>query len=121
MNLLNYIPEGKDQAISRERLARVTGKNDRVVRDMIMYLRMAGCKIVSSSKGKGYYLGTDREYELFEKEQVRRAMSILRVFGDKYVIVQMAPDMPSGYGKVIPVKAHFRNYKNIQVEGQVRF
>ena len=120
MNLLNYIPQGKDHPITRERLVRLTGKNDRVIRDMIMYLRMSGCKIVSSSKGKGYYIGTDREYELFEKEQVRRAMSIPRVFGDKYIVVQMHPDTQTS-SKPIPVKAHFRNYKNIQVEGQVTF
>ena len=47
-------------------------------------------------------------------------MSILRVFGEKYIVVQMYPDMQADR-KIIPVKAHFRNYKNIQVEGQVTF
>lgn len=80
MNVIDCIPIGKKNAISRERLAACTGLRDRAVRDTIHNLRLSGNKIISSSNAKGYYIGTDEEWAAFRKEQFSRARSILEVF-----------------------------------------
>lgn len=58
--LYNIIPYGKDQAISRERLVQLLGKDDRKVRSDIKELRMQGFIICSDTKHKGYWKPTKR-------------------------------------------------------------
>lgn len=55
MNILDNIPFGKDNAISRERLVQLTGMTDRAIRKSIQELREDGEIILSSSHGKGYW------------------------------------------------------------------
>ena len=59
MELLNLIPYGRDNAVSRADLVRLTGWNDRKVRDEIKRLLRNGERILSSSSAKGYWRSDD--------------------------------------------------------------
>ena len=66
MNILDYIPNGKDNAISRSRLCQMTGLSDRDVRSYISNARLETV-ILNNSDGSGYYRPL-----LTEKEEVRK-------------------------------------------------
>jgi hypothetical protein len=66
MNILDYIPNGKDNAISRLRLCQMTGLSDREVRSYISNARLETV-ILNNSDGSGYYRPL-----LTEKEEVRK-------------------------------------------------
>ena len=53
-NILNYIPKGRANAITRSELCRKTGFQDRQVRDLIHYARREE-SILNLSDGKGYF------------------------------------------------------------------
>lgn len=55
MNILDFIPYGKNNAISRQELVMRTGMTDRAIRRAIQLLREDGEIILSSSHGKGYW------------------------------------------------------------------
>lgn len=61
MNIIDLIPRGKENAITRERLCEITGMHDRTVRGYIHAARENGEMIISSTGRKGYYLPTNRE------------------------------------------------------------
>lgn len=61
MNILDFIPTGKENAISREALVFKTGVCDREVRKLIEDERINGAMIVSFSDSKGYYIATREE------------------------------------------------------------
>jgi hypothetical protein len=76
--IVNYIPYGKDNAISREQLMYKTGLADRQVRHKIELARRAGALINNDQDGSGYYQSIDldalaRQY----KQDTARAMAIL--------------------------------------------
>lgn len=82
MNIIDYIPKGYENAISRKALSNITGLNDRVIRNMIEEARRETI-IISNNDGSGYWLypdnPTDKEKELLErfvKQQESRAKSI---------------------------------------------
>lgn len=54
MNISDYIPFGKDNAISRTQLAKVTGLSDRDLREVISLARR-NTVILNLSNGKGYF------------------------------------------------------------------
>lgn len=54
MNISEYIPFGKDNAISRERLSKVTGLSDRDLREEIAMARR-NTVILNLSNGQGYF------------------------------------------------------------------
>lgn len=58
MDILNFIPYGEDNAISREELARLTGQHDRINRQKIHIARRY--KPILSTK-KGYYQPTEKD------------------------------------------------------------
>lgn len=73
MELLNLIPYGKENAISRKDLSKLTGWDDRRVRDEIKRLMRNGERILSSSSAKGYWRSDDPdEIERFLKESDNR-------------------------------------------------
>lgn len=73
-----YIPTGKDRAVTREYLCRVTGLPDRAVREGIERARRAGNIIINDQSGAGYYKSEDiREIAKQYKQNERRALSIL--------------------------------------------
>ena len=82
INIIDYIPEGVDRAISRRNLCIATGLNDRVVRELIEEARR-NTIIISNTDGSGYWLYPDNptphEKNLlnkYVKQQERRAKSI---------------------------------------------
>ena len=77
MHITDYIPRGRDQAVSRQELARRTGLPDRENRKLIEQARAAGEQIVSSSAARGYYIADSAwEWEQFVREQERRARTL---------------------------------------------
>lgn len=82
MDIINYIPEGFENAISRKQLCKKTGLGDRVVRKLIEEARRETI-IVSNNDGSGYWIypenPTEHERHLltvFVRQQERRAKSI---------------------------------------------
>ena len=82
IDIVNYIPEGCEHAISRRNLCIATGLNDRVVRELIEEARRTTI-IISNTDGSGYWLypetPTQKEIHLlnrYVKQQERRAKSI---------------------------------------------
>ena len=82
MQIINYIPQGSANAISRKDLVAKTGYTDRKIRDLIEEARRETI-IISNNDGSGYWLypdnPTEREKELLEryvKQQESRAKSI---------------------------------------------
>lgn len=82
MNIVDYIPEGFENAISRKNLCIATGLQDRVVRRLIEEARRETI-IIANDDGSGYWLypnnPTEEEKILlkkFVKQQESRAKSI---------------------------------------------
>ena len=77
--MLELIPHGKENAISREELVRLTGLDDRTVRQEIARLRESGEIILSTSRQKGYWQSDDPvEINEYRIELKRREMSLAR-------------------------------------------
>ena len=78
MDIMTYIGVGKEAAITRSELARLTNLPDRKVREQIEAARRNGELIVNAGDGAGYYISDNideltRQYRMNEN----RAMSIL--------------------------------------------
>ena len=54
MNIADYIPFGKDNAISRKGLSEITGLSDRKLREVIA-LERRNTIIINLSNGQGYF------------------------------------------------------------------
>ena len=80
MNILNLIPQGKANAISRTELRYITKLNDRVMRELIEQERRKGAIILNLQDGRGYFRPAPDEMDDVlrqYKQNDRRAMSIL--------------------------------------------
>lgn len=78
MNILDYIPVGKGNAVTRKRLVAMTGLDDRAVRKHIENQRAKGAFILNFQDGKGYFQSTDTEDLLHQFRLNRsRAMTVL--------------------------------------------
>lgn len=82
INIVDYIPEGSERAISRKELCQLTGLTDRNVRNLIEAARRETI-IISNNDGSGYWLypedPTEHEKQMlykFVKQQESRAKSI---------------------------------------------
>ena len=78
MNITDFIPVGKDNAISRSQLVKLTGLSDRIIRDMIA-LERRNTAILNLQNGAGYYIPSESEkadLERFIKQEEARAKSI---------------------------------------------
>jgi len=79
MSILDYIPTGKDNAVTRAQLCAQTGLGDRAVRKLIEIARVEGAVIVNHQDGKGYYISDDpKDIRRQIATNNSRAMSILR-------------------------------------------
>ncbi len=77
MNLLDFIPKGKENAVSRSELAIKTGLDDRTIRNEIKRLVKRGVPILSSSHTRGYWLSDNLdEIESYIKETDNRRKSL---------------------------------------------
>lgn len=77
MNIADFIPLGMKNAITREELRKLTGLNDRQIREMISQKRRE-IPIISLDN-KGYFIPTKEEKPLVEKwvnQEKHRAKSI---------------------------------------------
>ncbi len=82
MNIIDYIPKGFENAISRKNLCITTGLDDRIIRKLIEEARRHTI-IISNTDGSGYWIFPDNptEYETmmlrkYVKQQESRAKSI---------------------------------------------
>lgn len=79
LNITTYIPEGKENAVTREQLCSLTGLSDRSVRQLIENARMEGVLIINAQDGKGYFRSNDvKDIRRQLNANNKRAMSILR-------------------------------------------
>lgn len=70
MNIVDFIPRGHKNAVSRKDLCRRTGLNDRIIRKLIEEARR-NTIIISNNDGSGYWIFPDEPTET-EKEMLRR-------------------------------------------------
>ena len=78
MGIETYIPFGRENAVTRTELRRITGKSDRKIREEIEQARREGHIIINNQDGRGYYRTDDPDEIAREYRQLRRrAMSIL--------------------------------------------
>lgn len=77
MNILDFIPYGKENAVKRSTLCALTGMNDRKVREMIEQEKRKGEIIINAQDGNGYYRSSDIADVMAQFRQTfRRAMSL---------------------------------------------
>jgi len=77
MNLIELIPEGKENAVTKARLTEITGLTDRVVRLTVAQERKRGKVILSDCSGAGYYRPSNHSDSFrFVKSMRHRAKEI---------------------------------------------
>lgn len=115
MDILQYIPKGRENAISRDSLSRLTRLPDRENRKLIRIARENGIAVLSSSSGKGYWLSDSPvEIRQLSKEYLRRGKSNYEV---AYALARNAADREGE--ELILVRPHFRRVKRREIEGQM--
>lgn len=72
-SITDYIPTGKENAVTRAYLRVVTGLPDRKIREEIEQARRKGAIIINAQDGAGYYQSED----IRDIQNERRALSIL--------------------------------------------
>lgn len=78
--IINFIPFGKENAISRHRLATLVGCSDRKMRTFINQARKKNV-IINSQDGRGYYRPTIKDVAAvrkFKKQEENRAKEIFK-------------------------------------------
>lgn len=118
LDILQYIPHGKENAISRNELSRLLKLPDRQVRKLIEQKRQRGIPILSSSREKGYWLSEDiSEIQAFLKESENRIKTEKRNTSE----IKRRYNTESGSGYTV-VREHIRRLgKQDDVEGQIGF
>lgn len=122
MNIADYIPEGRENAVSRAELARLTGMPDRNIRDAIKAANKAltakNKAILSTSGKSGYWISTSREeMEAYLAESSRRSRS---QYQNDAPIRELVRRM-GGAGTVHVTDYYCRLRKSIpEVEGQIK-
>ena len=77
MNLLQYIPVGKENAITRSEISSLTGLDERTIRRQIKEYVEKGIPVLSSSHHKGYWIAQNiDEIEEYLKECDNRRNSL---------------------------------------------
>lgn len=78
MQITDYIPFGHDKAVTRRTLCRMTGMQDRAVRQMIENAQRNGAVILNLQDGAGYFQSDDvEEMHLYYRQEKSRALSTL--------------------------------------------
>lgn len=78
--MIELIPVGAENAISRSELSRLCGLNDRQMRQEIENLRHNGATVLNMQDGNGYFVPSEEDIEKVRaayKTNERRAKSIL--------------------------------------------
>lgn len=79
--ILDLIPTGAENAITRAELAAKAGMSDRRTREAVQKARDAGALILNGQDGAGYYVATADDLDAIERQyrqDTSRALSILR-------------------------------------------
>ncbi len=122
MNIADYIPEGRENAVSRAELARLTGMPDRNIRDAIKAANRAltakNRAILSTSGKSGYWISASREeMEAYLAESSRRSRS---QYQNDAPIRELVRRM-GGAGTVHVTDYYRRLRKSVpEVEGQIK-
>jgi len=119
MNIIDYIPEGQSNAISRRALCAATGLPDRMMRKEIERARQEHA-ILNSQDGSGYFRPAPGEAYLIER-WLRQERSRERSVRDATRGAEKA--LFGGSRELIPVHAYVRRKRRRederpQVEGQ---
>lgn len=61
MDIIEYIPTGKKNAVSRAQLVILTGITDRAIREAIQAFNESGEGIIACECGKGYFVPETKE------------------------------------------------------------
>ena len=78
IDIMSYIPEGRENAVSRASLCAMTGLKDRNMRLAIEDARHRGCIIINRQDGRGYYTTSDpAEIEAQRAQIHKRALNLL--------------------------------------------
>lgn len=78
MDIVTYIPRGRENAIKRDELVRILNLPDRTIRNMIEEARRRGEIIINDGSGAGYWTSDDLgEITRQLKMNERRAKSVL--------------------------------------------
>lgn len=90
INILDYIPTGHKNAVSRQYLSTVTGLSDRKVRDMIEKACTHEHPILNMQDGRGYFRPAENEMHLvrlYRAQENRRTLKIRNKVSeiDKYL------------------------------------
>ncbi len=124
MNIIDLIPYGKEYAISRAELNKITGMDDRTIRSMIkqanILLEPKNEAILSSSGARGYWRTDDLwEMEAYLRESDHRK-KIISVNDSpiRRIVCRLRGD------DTVPVRAHVRHLHkpkepDRQVDGQL--
>lgn len=76
MKITDYIGRGRENAVTRSRLAELTGLGDRTIREMIAQERRETV-IINLQNGDGYYIPTKaEEVKRFVSQETARLKSI---------------------------------------------
>lgn len=81
MSIIDIIPLGADNAITRSELTAKSGMTDRRMRDAIQKARANGELILNSQDGRGYFRATADDLDEIQrqyKQDTARAMAILK-------------------------------------------
>lgn len=79
--ILNNIPHGRENAISRAQLVCKTGLPDRTIRRAIQAAREKGVLILNAQDGRGYFRADESDIDELKaqyRQDTARALSILR-------------------------------------------
>lgn len=80
IDIVKFIPFGRENAVSRDKLSAEIGCSDRVMRDLINNARKR-VVIINIQNGNGYYRPTNEdaaEVEKFKRQEENRAKEIFR-------------------------------------------
>ena len=80
MNILEYIPKGRKNAISRRQLAIRTGITDRKLRRYIQEAKLTNV-IASTDDGSGYFIPEENDYNevlAYRRREKAKALSIIQ-------------------------------------------
>ena len=79
--IIDHIPIGRDNAVSKEELQRITGFSDRALRRAIQAAREDGALILNAQDGRGYFRADESDIDELKaqyRQDTARALSILR-------------------------------------------
>ena len=95
MKIINFIPYGKENAVSRYELTHFTGWNDRKVRRKISKARKEYV-ILSLENGSGYYQPTADDYPELRRTLKREESRARSVFGSIKKLRALCEDYERG-------------------------